>query len=80
MQTTPNQLRMPQLGCGNGIMLTRSWTKPNKPCRAAELIISVAAPDKCNYITSGFRLLHMHATVWYRPDLQAGETVYRLLA
>ena len=81
MQTSPNQLCMEQLGCGSSItMFTRCCTKATKPYRAAELIISVAVLDKHNYITSGFKLLHMHATVWHRGDLQTGESAYRLLA
>lgn len=59
---------------------TRCCTKANKPYRAAELIISLAVLDKHNYITSGFKLLHMHATVRHRRDLQAGESAYQLLA
>lgn len=80
MQTPPNQLCTEQPRCGSCItMFTKCCTKANKPYRAAELIISVAGLDKHNYITSGFKLLHMHATVWHRWDLQAGETAYRLL-
>lgn len=81
MQISPNQLRMEQLGCGSSItMFTRCYTKANKPYRAAELPISVAVLDKHNYITSGFKLLYMHTTVWHHGDLQAGESAYRLLA
>lgn len=81
MQTSPNQLCTEQLGCGSSrTMFRRCCTKVNKPYRAAELIISVAVLDKHNYITCGFKLLHMHATVWHRGDLQAGESAYRLLA
>lgn len=70
-----------QLGSGSSTgVFTRCCTKANKPYRAAELIISVAVLDKHNCITPGFKLLHMHATVWHRGDLQAGESAYQLLA
>lgn len=81
MQTSPNQLCMEQLGCGSSVtMFTRCCTKANKPYRAAELTISVAVLDKHYCTTSSFKLLHMHATVWHRGDLQAGESAYSLLA
>lgn len=81
MQTSPTQLCTEQLECGSSItMFMRCCTKANKPYRAAELIISAAVLDKHNYITSRFKLLRMHATVWHRRDLQAGESAYKLLA
>lgn len=81
MQTSPTQLCTEQLECGSSVtMFMRCCTKANKPYRAAELIISAAVLDKHNYITSRFKLLRMHATVWHRRDLQAGESAYKLLA
>ena len=81
MQTSPNQPCTEQLRCGSSIkMFRRCCTKANKPYRAVELITSVAVLDKHYQITSGFKLLHMHATVWHRGDLRLGNqlTGYQL--
>lgn len=81
MQAFPNQLCREQLGCGSSpAMFTRCSTKANNPYRAAELIISVALLDKHNYITPGFKLLRMQATVWHHGDLQGGESAHALPA
>lgn len=81
MQTSSTQLCTEQLECGSSItMFMRCCTKANKLYQATELIISAAVLDKHNYITSGFKLLRMHATAWHHRDLQAGESAYRLRA